>query len=1054
MRIQSLNLSNFGPFTNTQLNFTTTDDCNHGLHLVYGQNEVGKSSALRGIIALLYGFDKNTSDNFLHPNNELQVAGKLIHSDGSILEMRRRKGIKNTLLNLDGQPLNELALNRFLGSINKQSFQAVFGIDHVRLKEGGQAILAGNGNIGEALFAASTGITKLRQLVENLQTEAGELFKPNGKNQKVAILKRQYEEIRRDRETLTIRGADWQRHDTELRYATIQAAQLNQDITALRNEKIRIERIAQAIPYIALYQELTQRLDKFKDTKLLSSDFTARRTQAWEMLEHSKQELEIRAFELNRIETELQQIVVNTKIMEVGATIERLSKQSGQFDKANADLSELQMHVREYERIALNLLQDIRPDLTLAEAEIKLRLSKSQRNGIRELGNRFGAIDNNCKQALANKSSAVIEIAKRHQAMQRFGNVLDSANIPTLDTISKFQEEFTALAHQRKSLTEQLSVANTDLAKCSRQLKALNWEGEALSVATLEQARIKRDTGWQLIRQTLLQQARDIAAETAFDPNRPLLEAYEYRVKLADDVADRLRREATKVQQQIQLQADCDYYRNNIAKLQQDISNIQSQQFKLEKSWYDLWNTVGINPLNPREMQNWWQQRNQLITNINEWKQQLIVAEQAIALATHELEVWRNQWATAIQMLGLDVTATPAQANTALDQIDEMFKALKTAADIREQINVINQDTITYEQKIVNLSQQIAPDLATQPPLIAINKLYEQLQEARNLASKRDVLMQQATKERNRIITIKLQQHQAQIKLNACLQEAHCDDYFELSELEIRSMQRYNVETEYAACRQRLLELSNNKGEVALFAEAAQLNKDELPNYLETISHKIELLEQKQAELNQTIGDKRAVLRNMDGRGDAADKATELEQVLAELRSASERYLRLRLANMALEQYIETYRQHNQTPLLKRASEIFARITNGGFHGLETTFNTDDVQVLCGLRSNNQIVLVEHMSDGTRDQLFLALRLASIETYLTFNEPMPLIVDDIMINYDDIRSSQTLKVLAELAQRTQVIIFTHHRHLLDLARTSLNEISMWVQEILPVFTTA
>jgi uncharacterized protein YhaN len=94
------------------------------------------------------------------------------------------------------------------------------------------------------------------------------------------------------------------------------------------------------------------------------------------------------------------------------------------------------------------------------------------------------------------------------------------------------------------------------------------------------------------------------------------------------------------------------------------------------------------------------------------------------------------------------------------------------------------------------------------------------------------------------------------------------------------------------------------------------------------------------------------------------------------------------------------------------------------------------------------------MSDGTRDQLFLALRLASIETYLTFNEPMPLIVDDIMINYDDIRSSQTLKVLAELAQRTQVIIFTHHRHLLDLARTSLNEISMWVQEILPVFTTA
>ena len=86
-----------------------------------------------------------------------------------------------------------------------------------------------------------------------------------------------------------------------------------------------------------------------------------------------------------------------------------------------------------------------------------------------------------------------------------------------------------------------------------------------------------------------------------------------------------------------------------------------------------------------------------------------------------------------------------------------------------------------------------------------------------------------------------------------------------------------------------------------------------------------------------------------------------------------------------------------------------------------------------GVRLTGQEVGVEGMSDGTCDQLYLSLRLASLEKYLQENQPLPFIIDDLLINLDDQRAEAALKVLSELASKTQVIFFTHHRHLVDLA---------------------
>ena len=74
------------------------------------------------------------------------------------------------------------------------------------------------------------------------------------------------------------------------------------------------------------------------------------------------------------------------------------------------------------------------------------------------------------------------------------------------------------------------------------------------------------------------------------------------------------------------------------------------------------------------------------------------------------------------------------------------------------------------------------------------------------------------------------------------------------------------------------------------------------------------------------------------------------------------------------------------------------------------------------------------MSSGTCDQLYLALRLASIHQHVEKAGPLPFTIDDVLINFDDVRAKAALDVLLTLAGQTQVILFTHHKRVVELAR--------------------
>ena len=140
MKIDGLNLIAFGPFTEKVLDFSGNG---YGLHVIFGANEAGKSTALRALQTLLYGFGHIVQDAWLHESNKLVVGGDLALANGDLLHVRRYKRRKHDLINeATGEPFSQGDLDIIFGRMGRQAFEHAFGISHDSLLRGVESVLA------------------------------------------------------------------------------------------------------------------------------------------------------------------------------------------------------------------------------------------------------------------------------------------------------------------------------------------------------------------------------------------------------------------------------------------------------------------------------------------------------------------------------------------------------------------------------------------------------------------------------------------------------------------------------------------------------------------------------------------------------------------------------------------------------------------------------------------------------------------------------------------------------------------------------------------------
>ena len=420
-------------------------------------------------------------------------------------------------------------------------------------------------------------------------------------------------------------------------------------------------------------------------------------------------------------------------------------------------------------------------------------------------------------------------------------------------------------------------------------------------------------------------------------------------------------------------------------------------------------------------------------------KQELAEAQARVDLSERELLKWQKEWEQAVRPLGLDADAVPAQANAVMEYLNTLFGKLKDANILQKRIHGINRDADEFTIKVSGLVDAVAGDLKDLPAGDATLELNSRLTLTRTVQSQRQTLGKQLVQERSRMDKAVGRIAKIETRLKGICEEAGCESYEDLPEAERKSERRKQIEAELNNLDERLHQLSAGATIDDFISQALTVDPDGIDGEISRLKEETDTLNIEKSELDQRIGSERTELGKMDGSSRAAELAEEIQLLLGRLENDVEQYARLKIASKILNQAMERYRNKSQEPILKRMTELFKQITRGSFQGVRAEFDDTGQPVLVGVRAGGkEIVTVEGMSDGTADQLYLALRLAGLQDYLERNEPIPFIVDDILIKFDDDRAVSALRALECLSEQTQVIFFTHHRHLLELARKNVD----------------
>ena len=391
-----------------------------------------------------------------------------------------------------------------------------------------------------------------------------------------------------------------------------------------------------------------------------------------------------------------------------------------------------------------------------------------------------------------------------------------------------------------------------------------------------------------------------------------------------------------------------------------------------------------------------------------------------------------SQWQDALAQASLQIDFS--SCNAILDLLDELREAIALEASLRRRIDGIARDARKHSSEVDLVADKLGLDSAE--TRVRLRMLKERLTAAREAATIDKAFNDEDGRREREASEAEAELKATEDALAPLLLETSAADRTELLAIIEQSRSMRIVQEEIAKIKQDIVNAGDGLSLADLIAAISASDP-------ETILDQVDILNARIAEINDVADD--AATAHGDARQafmalqvettSAVDAAADAAQARSELEALAEHFILKRAEAVTLKWAIETYRKRNQNPLLVRAGELLSTLTNGRYVALRVETDGSSPRLL-GLRDDGRTAVeVDAMSEGTTDQLFLALRLAGVEQSVAAGVNLPFLADDLFVNFDDERAEAGFRVLAEVAKSTQVLFFTHHPHLVGIAKS-------------------
>ncbi len=376
---------------------------------------------------------------------------------------------------------------------------------------------------------------------------------------------------------------------------------------------------------------------------------------------------------------------------------------------------------------------------------------------------------------------------------------------------------------------------------------------------------------------------------------------------------------------------------------------------------------------------------------------------------------------------------------TLIESIKKAKELIRDKVNTEKELEYIRERACTFNDRVNNVLKLCSlKETSLRNISQSIHRLDDTLTKQKNFKGKREHL-EEKTKE--------LETREKTIHNHICNIEKNIKDL--IAEGDVKNSEEFRKQADIAEKKASLLERKNtldiqlarligSAHEIQKFKEdvAAETDPTKTDQSVDKLEEEITQMESKHSGLMHDLGAKRNQISELEKSEKLGGLRLEEENLKAQLRKVLSGWSVNALCHTLLKRSMTIYERERQPYVLKHAGQYLNKITRRRYvHVIKKSDgNKLVVETPEGLQKS-----VTELSRGTAEQLYLSMRLAFIKEYAKRVGALPLIVDDILVNFDSQRAKTTIRLLNEISGENQIIMFTCHPHTLDLCKSEIKD---------------
>lgn len=693
------------------------------------------------------------------------------------------------------------------------------------------------------------------------------------------------------------------------------------------------------------------------------------------------------------------------------------------------------------------------------------------------------------------QNSALQNIEQQLSACAPAGLQVD-LELPTTEIVQQAHESRLSVLSRQQQLLKEVAAAENEIAVVEGQLTTVN-QGEVQRI--LDQMQLNRQQRESLYEQWEDELSQPlIAASITAEVQSQRLAELRILSEQADQLQQSLMELAESVAAYQIGQKQLDRMRSHLANLQDEHQQVSSQLAQWQLDWQQFWNQFGLVAQAPEKMQAWlveYQRWNEHQQRISQTRRDLQIArslvrqsrvglldqwpvglreDTALVVLSSRIAAWQNaardvardaqrlrnakvqvdtltiddqrlkeQRASIVARYQKWLSGVPIQLSWPLEQVAQLMDTIEhlrredeTARKAEAELEHVHQRIASFETASRELSRKLQLELPE--PVAAELVVRDWFNEIKQLRAQRmERIRLKATIEHRQRRIAELSQEKALLdeRLASLVAASGSVDAVGVGSLADQVQRAEQLRQEIAECQAVLEGQSVGQSLPELLQQLENENEVKLRMAIEQFNRNLDSLEQDRKLTDQKIGALERQIEQLAQSQLAGQLSQTLQYQRSELAELCEQWVVHRLAAELLDRAVERFASEHEPVLLQLTREFLKQLTGGRYETVE--HDSANPTRFIVRNASGEAFEPEKLSTGTREQLFLAIRMAFITHYCQKHEPLPVIMDDCFVNFDDQRAAHALRAIATWnipAQR--ILLSCHYRIVQSLAEVS------------------